>query len=192
MSKIYRKFYDIDDKEVWASYDPDSKDIEVLLQHDWELSGEETFAQILAHATSGDTWLPPYKKRVQQVLEHILDEECGISVSYQSWNFPVYNDEPQEEFTFSEEDAVSSDGCQYKFFCDRGGNWVEFVALNPDGELESLGEGHLDYIPLLLEELLLSKSVDYKSFARYSEDSDNTEYHVPTEEDFLKDFDITR
>lgn len=192
MKKMYRKFYDVDDKQVWASYDQDSKDIEVLLEHDWEFSPAETVALVLTRAVAEETFLSPYKQRMKQILEYILHEACGISVSSQNWHFPVYNDEPQKEFTFSDEDAVSSDGCQYTFFCDRGGNWVEFVARNPDGELESLGEGHLDYIPMLLEELLVDKGVDYKSFARYSEDSNNTEYHVPIERDFLEDFDVVR
>lgn len=173
MVKMYRRFYDMDDREVWASYD--GENIEVLLQHTVE--GFD---------------VPTYRLEIRLLLESILKEEYGIVVSYQNWVFPVYNDKPEEELAFSDEDAPSSDGCQYKFFTDRGGNWLEFVVKGTDGGLDSLGEGHLDSLTSVLRQLLLRKGIDFKSFARYSEDLNNTEYHEPIVDDFLTDFDVTR
>lgn len=190
MTKMYRRFYDLDDREVWASYDGEK--IEVLLAHDLMLSAgqltgtaPEMFARI--HPI-----MQGYKEESRKLLESILEVECGIAVSYKSWNFPVYDDGPQEEFTFSDGDATAPDGCQYKLFYDRGGNWLELVRKGPGGDLESLGTGHLDYLNILLENLLVSKGVDFKSLARYSEDSDIMAYYGPTVEDFLSDFDVVR
>lgn len=189
MGKMYRRFYEVDDKAVWASYDGEK--IEVLLAHDIVLSRDQLTGNAPEMLAKIHPTVQGYREESRKLLESILEEECGIVLSYKNWNFPVY-DEPQEDFLFTDEDATAPDGWQYKFFCDRGGNWLELVRKGPGGDLESLGTGHLDYLNILLENLLVSKGVDFKSFSRYSPKGEETRYHKPTVEDFLSDFDIVR
>lgn len=188
--KIYRCFYDWDDHAVWASFD--GKNIEIL--HAYSLDGVPMGSmEPMVRGPLGG-FIAASRGSEREMLEHILKNELGITVTEQDYKFSEIKGYAEaHELPFSKEDITSADGRQYKIFNDRRGNWSAFASrAMSNGRKRIISQHHIDLfegINRAYEEFLSKRGVDIKQLARYTEGEEGR-LHVPTKEDFEKYFEI--